>query len=618
MLPEVGRWDQFQKAVIFAEAGRRIIVDAGPGTGKTDVACARLAALIAESEVAVSRILMISFTRTAVAEIRARLYSYIGEEAFSVKLGTIDSHAWAIHSGFDAGAKLAGSYEQNIKAVFALVDEDPDVAEYLERLEHVVVDEAQDLVGIRGQLMEAIIGRLDPVCGVTMFADEAQAIYGFSEEATIPGKPAGPNMLNRLRSRASLRFEAMQLETIHRTKSPGLQSIFRDVRRKVISGSGVAENHFADVRDLILEYADEQGLHATNLGLESLEPGSLVLFRTRAETLHISQFNPLPHGLRLSGYGACLPAWLGACFFDLSDLVLGQRGFLDLWQDRIEGQCHSDDSPGDAWEKLLSLGGQADGSVSMPRLRRQLSRSPPPLELASLEFGLPGPILGTIHASKGREAENVTLLVPQRSKFKDAADEAEETRILFVGATRAKNWLRVGRAMKYRGASVASGRAYRNVNGNAMVEIGREADLSAEGLVGQNVMSQAACRLAQKRLVRTNGVMTELTLEQDPNRDWRYRIQGSEVPKYLGLMSKSMNKDLWNVGENLGGPGGAKLGPGRTVRYVRSFGTRTIVIPEDSAEAASLHYPWSRSGFVLAPKIAAFTMIYYSRNGNGN
>ena len=92
-------WDADQRRVIEADTDARLVVEAGPGTGKTAVACARLAYLINEEDIEPSNTWMISFTRTAVAEIRARLHSYVGDASFAIRIATIDSHAWSIHSG---------------------------------------------------------------------------------------------------------------------------------------------------------------------------------------------------------------------------------------------------------------------------------------------------------------------------------------------------------------------------------------------------------------------------------------------------------------------------------------------------------------------------------------
>lgn len=273
-------WDDSQRCVIEACAGERLLVDAGPGTGKTAVACARLGHLIAQGEVTASRAWMISFTRTAVAEIRARLHGYVGDAAFAVKVATVDAHAWTIHSGFDSSASLTGSYEENIDRVLDLVRGDDEVLDYLQDVEHLVVDEAQDLVGRRADLVEALVSRLARECGVTVFADEAQAIYGFSEEDDAAGG-GGEALLDRLRGASSLRFREVALETIHRTSAAGLRTIFSDVRSAVMRRSD-GPGLFARIRDAISTNADGQDLQKRSLGLDTLPAGTLVLFRRRS------------------------------------------------------------------------------------------------------------------------------------------------------------------------------------------------------------------------------------------------------------------------------------------------------------------------------------------------
>jgi hypothetical protein len=74
-----GRWrlmegapDADQQRVIDAPTAARLLVVAGPGAGKTEVACGRVAAARALGAPA-RGILMISFTRAATAEVRSRL-----------------------------------------------------------------------------------------------------------------------------------------------------------------------------------------------------------------------------------------------------------------------------------------------------------------------------------------------------------------------------------------------------------------------------------------------------------------------------------------------------------------------------------------------------------------
>ena len=61
-------WDEEQRIVIELSGEDNKIIEAGPGSGKTAVACARVTKLIEEFDLEASKILLISFTRTAIKE----------------------------------------------------------------------------------------------------------------------------------------------------------------------------------------------------------------------------------------------------------------------------------------------------------------------------------------------------------------------------------------------------------------------------------------------------------------------------------------------------------------------------------------------------------------------
>lgn len=613
----VGEWDSQQKDVIESPAGFRLIVDAGPGTGKTAVACARLAHLITNEDVAPSKTWMISFTRTAISEIRARLHSYIGDAAFGVKVATVDAHAWTIHSGFDVKASLTGSYDQNIGRVLEMVTSDEEVVDYLQNIEHLIIDEAQDLVGVRADLVEALVLRLDPDCGVTIFADEAQAIYGFSEDDDDGDGEKSASLLDRLRANTAAGFESAPLEVIHRTSSKGLRSIFSDVRKSVLGGRRSGEDLFSRIRDSITRHADNDDVQFMQLGLETMAAGTLVLFRTRSEALQASQFCQTPHSLRLSGYGANLPPWLGACFWDFTSPFLGKEDFEKRWAHRVDAGIAPGYSREEAWARLTRLAASADGSVEMHQLRQILGRRNPPVDLLIPEFGLPGPIIGTIHASKGREADNVILLMPPEQEFESLDEEEEETRVLFVGSTRARNTLRVGlgKALQRSGRRLESGRAFKRLAAKgkgaksvgAMMEIGRLEDLTPDGLVGTAHQSASEALSSQKWLLQHAGVVSSFKLLRDPDLDWRYRLVRREDESPVALCSQALREDFWKIAKILKGNGKASIHPPVAVPFINGMGCCTRVISPDDATAEVLHSPWSQSGFVIAPRIAAYT-----------
>lgn len=100
----------------------RLIVDAGPGTGKTHAACARVAAMV-NSGIPPTRICLVSFTRTAVVEIRNRIARALSDpaDAASVRIFTLDAYAWGVQSGFSHDARLTGSFDDNINEAHRLI-----------------------------------------------------------------------------------------------------------------------------------------------------------------------------------------------------------------------------------------------------------------------------------------------------------------------------------------------------------------------------------------------------------------------------------------------------------------------------------------------------------------
>jgi len=611
----VESWDSSQDDVIRSESSARLIVEAGPGTGKTAVSCARLAFLIEEKGVLPSHCWMISFTRTAVAEIRARLYSYLGESAFAVKVATIDSQAWAIHSGFDASATLTGTYEQNIEQVTDLIHSDPDVQEYIEGIEHLIVDEAQDFVGNRASLVEALVRALDPNAGVTIFADEAQAIYGFAER--LSSGSVGEPLLKRLSNEDNHGFKNLCLGTVHRTQSSGLLRIFTEVR-KLLTTTTETDGVFARTRAGVSEHADRNDLTHAGLDLDSLPPSSLVLFRRRAEALELSQFSPVPHSLRLQGYGSNMPPWIAVCFQDYLQSHIDKQGFTERWLERVEDRCAPEYDVADAWERLVRAGGAPDGSLDLKRLRVRLGTFHPPVELTNQDYGLAGPIIGTIHASKGREADNVFLFMPDPDEFNDSEAEREEARVLFVGSTRARRSLRVGKGKKWTGGDIDTGRLYRQVwnkeKSVAMIEIGRPEDVSALTLVGKSVMPEASASSAQSWFAEHAGTLVgTLNIASAAENDWNYKLFEPTTDLSLGWLSPRFRDDMWSIGKVLSSGKSFGLRPPSRVAYIKAHGSRTIVLGPDDPVADKLHQPWSRTGFLLAPRLASFTRATFPR-----
>lgn len=597
--------NDIQKLIIDEGSGHRLMVDAGPGTGKTHTACLKVAALVARDDIPPSRIWMISFTRTAVHEIRSRLTILLesASDAASVRIATLDSLAWTIHSGFANDAILTGNYNDNIDQTLDKIRNNSEVREEFEKIRHLVIDEAQDIVGVRAQLVLAIIDSVSPGCGVTVFADQAQAIYGFTEDMQTE-ESTGISLVEELKNRE---FRAISLTEIHRTNSPALLRIFRDVRRLVLNTEVQAITRATEIRAEIERLADAKLGSSKDLKFSTLNPTSLVLMRQRSEVLTASSFNQTTsHRLRMSGLPVRILPWLSLLFWDYVEPLLTRDIFERLWQERIT-ELHSNMTPAAAWQTLYETAGKSALVVDLQRLRSVLGRPNPPAAFTSPEYGDAGPIIGTIHASKGREAEEVLLYLPPplSEQADEHTDADEEVRVMFVGATRARKRLFVGNSSSRRFGNF-EGRFWKKRSGNYLqVEIGRTSDLDAKGLVGKSTFGTAESALkAQQRLLQTP-VMTDLFASQVHELGWSFSLETPDKIR-LGALSDKVKTDLREIAVQCN-----SWPPPKYLPHIRSIGLRSIVVKPDDNILDQLHEPWRSSGFLIAPMLMGVCMTKF-------
>ena len=129
--------------------------------------------------------------------------------------------------------------------------------------------------------------------------------------------------------------------------------------------------------------------------------------------------------------------WIGEIFNKFINDKISKVDFINNFQKYFEETKFSYESVYTAYERLKSVAGNKD-EINIIKLKEAITRKTPPIELCFPDIGFKGPVIGnTIHSSKGRQAENVVLNlskytrdIPERSK--------EETKIIFVGASRAK------------------------------------------------------------------------------------------------------------------------------------------------------------------------------------
>ncbi|MBM2575363.1 AAA family ATPase [Jannaschia sp. Os4] len=480
-------FDPAQRAVIEAARGARLLVNAGPGMGKTEVACARIGKLVDEDAVRPSAIWLMSFTRTAVRELRDRILRHAVMPTSGLKIATIDSQAWRLRSGFEGkkSADVFGGYEAAVEQALASIEANvTEVRDVLSTLEHLIIDEAQDVVGIRASLVARVISLLPADCGVTIFHDPAQAIYDYDADD-------GPQRrLLDLLPEGSTGYETHELKQIYRTDNPALKALFGSFRTSILTDPPINTETFRGKTETVREAATSVLSGQFEARRYSESSRELLLFRRRIQAAQAAGFLSgagIPFRLRMSGLPQQLRPWIALCLRSVRADLVDEIEFRDLHERAAELYplaMDADGDTGDEDERWAALHRTARRSkskeVSLSLLREKLAYSALD-RFVSFEYGMRGPTLGTVHASKGRESDDVVLNIDKgwgRDENDDADRFSEEGRVLFVGATRAKRSLTVQGVLSMPFASqTEEGRTFKRTKGRVQVEVGRIGDL---------------------------------------------------------------------------------------------------------------------------------------------
>lgn len=629
-------WDDEQRTVVEAGETERQEVHAGPGMGKTAVACARISKLI-EYGVEPSNIWLMSFTRTAVQELRDRIESFTQDSnsILGVKIGTIDSRAWRIRSGFSDGEveQLFGSYDASIRSVIDMIENDPrELREFLESLDHVIIDEAQDITGVRARLIGAMIELLPEHCGVTVFADPAQAIYGWTVDGEGVPEEDRVNLLGIIENNPGLSFTQRELQTIHRTDVPNLVELMEELRLDIYVNENINVEAFKKRREVIVEKANERldGFDAKEL--EQFQ-NALILFRRRSEVLMASSFannEGIAHRLRMSGLPVMVLPWLGRMFADYTGDTIDEEEFSKRWNAQDGSSPGSTDwSRAAAW-KLLSEVGREGNLVLVPEVRKKLARTPPDIAVTVPDLGTGGSTIGTIHASKGREADQVVLRLPHEKRSAQGGELDEESRVMFVGASRARRRLYVGSGFLRASfaPSLEGGRSYLATSNDggwglpaAQVEIGREGDLDPYSFVSKWCHSQAEARRVQRRLAELAGeAPVRIEARWDPSKDFRYRIwteyDGTDPGESIGYFTRRLNNDLFDVCRRISNRPKA-FRPPNALRHLYLIGVSTFAASEDDVRLGEVHEPFASTGIWLIPIVLGYSKVTFQKRRGG-
>ncbi|MFI5906026.1 UvrD-helicase domain-containing protein [Dactylosporangium sp. NPDC051541] len=433
--------DDDQRRIAEAEPDHRQLVIAGPGAGKTEVVAALVGNLVGVHDVYADEILIVSFSRAAVHAVRQRLADAI-EDAYLIEVRTLDSLAYELTVG--DRDEMSG-FDATVRAATKRLEEDG--WQYLEQVRHVVVDEVQDVVGIRADFVRALLQRVDASCGFTLLGDPMQAVYDF--QFARARKARRTRLLDSVGSDAAVGKHHLVNE--YRSRSPDASRAAS--LRKCLAEATDDVTRRNLIQDFVADVVPMGNIETEGRLIDRWSGSTAVLCRDNIDVLRTAGV------LRRAGLSVTIQRaasersyapWIAGLLGEFPTSTISRHSFLDL----------------------AGTAGLQDAELLWSALRRTAAGRGADLDLRALAAGLSGGrrqaelesstdtsiVVSTVHRAKGLQFDNV-VLVNADQWLRD--DDAESVRVLFVGLTRSRDrlavavleqqrgWFQAGRSERY-------------------------------------------------------------------------------------------------------------------------------------------------------------------------
>ena len=458
-----------RELIISARAEARILIEAGPGTGKTEIAARKLAVFM-HNGVRPSEVLVLSFSRSAVKTLTSRLANIENasgsalEELRHLSIRTFDS--WAFRQlcllGYPANQLLSRKHDHNIECLTTLIagNRREEVRARIGKRRHLIIDEFQDLPGVRGNLVLALLDLLCPLddikCGFTILGDPAQSIYGFS--ARQDQKKSFPSPMEYWRRIVDCYgAEVYQYQLRRNYRSTEAISKLSEKLRAILLGERSESEKLALMRKVFSELPEHECEIGPDWLLQDRKGTHAILTRTNGEALRVLQHlvgkdvdGPSKTvRLKAGSFATLSPPWIGALLRKVKDTEVSRSQFgriYDLLSKQwTQEQKHKLGLPVEeiAWQRLIRASGGSirATSIELAILRNRLAwHDAFPDDQFVTDKGV---FVTTVHQSKGMEFEAVTVLDMTNVEDGETADETQErASVGYVALTRAENLVR--------------------------------------------------------------------------------------------------------------------------------------------------------------------------------
>lgn len=433
-----------QREVIEADVSRRMIINAGPGTGKTWTLIEKIINLVDVQEVDPETILVLCFSKAAVEVVKNRLKKAADEERVSevinlVDVRTFDSFAsqvlyWVKDESeydnlqyYDIG-KL--NYDERINLFTSTIT---DLPELMEQCCHLFVDEVQDLVKERARMVLAIIRNIPESSGVTLLGDACQSIYDYqARNDRMTSKQFYSVMANDMPKFAYYTF------TRNYRQEDELAYLGDGYRKHILSGriKDCDSYWHNDVEKRIPQFKEYDADKITQNSLrELLDSGTVgILTRTNGQALKISaalKEKGINHVLKKRLRDNTLNKWIALVFNDYELTSVDEDDFTTLYNQIADPE---DAESYEVWNAIKEAARVSSERIGVRDILKGVMTNSRSMVLYSHER-VSGLTVTNIHRGKGREFDAVLV---ENDIFSEDEKELEEHKVCYVALTRPK------------------------------------------------------------------------------------------------------------------------------------------------------------------------------------
>lgn len=418
--------DSSQAMVLDAPLAERRIVVAGPGAGKTTTSIMLIDEIVRKSGDLYDRtILFVSFSRSAMAAALGAFGDVLHDRPVNIAAMTLDSLAWQLVDESDTTAGEVPDFDGVVRRATEQLRSNYDGD--LDDVVHLIVDEAQDLSAPRREMLCAVIDRIRPDAGVTIFGDPMQSIYEFLDGESERGISGWDTLVEELGRRSISKF--YELAGDHRSRRRGPKSVAASSRELRTADSDTRES----VLDDLLTGFTHWGIDEFAKRAADWRGSTAVLARTNTEVLQLFQ------ELSMRGHRCVwrqpgranqrVAPWVAHLWWANGGKAVSQSDFekfAALWSEVDV-----------AWFRImLAEAGQGD-LIDWSRMAQVCRAAVDPLApwFADRSVGM---LVATIHQAKGLEWDNVAV-VGAHDLLTRVGLRQPECELLYVALSRARD-----------------------------------------------------------------------------------------------------------------------------------------------------------------------------------